>query len=111
MENTTLAAYKSAEKKVKRIKGFYCHLTVYLIVNSLILILAYSGLQNISESFSGMDSEFSVWIIWNLFGTPLFWGFILLIHWMRVFGPGLSFVRRWEERQMQKFLEEENGKR
>jgi hypothetical protein len=108
MENLTLASYKKAEKKVKRIKGFYCHLTVYLIVNSLILILGYGGFQYILEAYSGTDPDFTVWIIWNIFGTPLFWGIGLMIHWIRVFGPGLKFVREWEERQMRKFLEEEN---
>lgn len=111
MENITWVSYKRAERKVKRMKGFYVHLTLYLIVNSLFVILAYSGLRVISESFSETEPEFGVWIIWNIFGTPLFWGFILLIHWIRVFGPELSFVRKWEEGQMRKFLEEENSRR
>ncbi len=108
MENRTMAAYKRAETRVKRIKGFYRHLAVYLVVNSMIVILGFGGLNAISGSSTELDSDFTVWIVWNIVGTPLLWGIGLVIHWFCVFGPGWRFVRNWEKRQLQRFLQEEN---
>jgi hypothetical protein len=51
MENNTLnqIRYEEAAKKVKKLKGFYTHAIVYLVINSMIIIL---NIQNLNEGES-----------------------------------------------------------
>ncbi|MCW9036803.1 2TM domain-containing protein, partial [Altibacter sp.] len=38
--------YKKAQKKVKELKGFYSHLTVYIVINLVLLGLQLLVFQN-----------------------------------------------------------------
>ncbi|WP_348825272.1 2TM domain-containing protein [Flavobacterium aestuarii] len=92
--------YNIAYKKVKRIKAFYSHLIVYMIVNVIIIISSYN------RDFIG-DSGF--WN-WQTFSTALFWGIGLMIHGISVFGPDLFFNSNWEQKKIQKYLDKEKAK-
>ena len=74
-----------ARKRVEEKKGFYSHLTVYIVVNAvLILIWATTG--------AGYP-----WFMWVLGG----WGIGLLFNYLAVFG----FLRQssdWERREEEK---------
>ncbi|QEE51351.1 2TM domain-containing protein [Flavobacterium alkalisoli] len=83
-----------AKKKVKSIKGFYRHLTVYLFVNAFILISRAIGMEP-GEDF---------WR-WGTFSTALFWGMGLLLHAASVFGTTIFFGSDWEERKLNEILE------
>ncbi|MET1259828.1 2TM domain-containing protein [Flagellimonas sp. DF-77] len=96
-----------AEERVKSIKGFYQHLTAYIIVNTVLLI--FSGQFRfilISEELLG-NQEFMDWINWNVWGTPIVWGIFLLIHGVSVFAK--SPFKKWEERQIRKIIREESA--
>jgi len=97
MENTYQKEerYLLAQKKVKKIKGFYIHLLVYILVNSFILIV------NTSESLSGNKVFWS----WNTFSTALFWGIGLMAHGLSVFSRNIFFGSQWEERKIREFME------
>ena len=75
-------AYNMAYKKVKKIKGFYTHLLVYLIVNGFIVAL------NIKELKEG-ESYFQ----FHNFTTAFFWGIGLVAHGLSVFMPYFVFAR------------------
>jgi len=82
-----------AKKRVKAIKGFYTHLTVYLIVNAFLMVshaLSYGGWK----------------IFWEMqsYYTALFWGIGLAIHGFRVFGVAILFGKNWEERKIQELM-------
>ncbi|MEM1257000.1 MAG: 2TM domain-containing protein [Bacteroidota bacterium] len=95
-----------AQKRVKEIKGFYQHLTVYILVN-LGLLLFSQRIQFILLSEEALGNpEFLEWINWNVWGTPIIWGLALLIHAASVFLR--SPFKKWEERQIRKILEEDN---
>ena len=100
MESNT-SKYERAKKRVEEEKGFYRHLTVYLIINTL-LQLFYSGL------FFDFDVlGYAPW--WVRFTTPFFWGLSLLVHWIYVF-KGFRFfkgLKKWEDRKIQEFMDEE----
>ncbi len=85
--------YIKAKKKVDEIKGFYIHLTVYLVVNAILIIpiLKYSN-GNIS--------------IWS-FSTAFFWGIGLLYHAFSVFGKNAFFSEDWEERKIKELMEKD----
>lgn len=88
--------YLKAKERIKKLKGFYIHLSVYIIVNTVLLMLIYSG-YNIKINFWQLGSFF----------TPLGWGVGLAIHALVVFGPNLSFLKRWEEKKLDQFINEE----
>lgn len=91
-------AYLRAKKRVKKIVGFYWHLASYVVINAFILYL-------ISQNLNGTK----FWSF-NVFSTVIFWGIGLFFHFMGVFGPNLMFGKAWEERKIEKYMEEENKK-
>lgn len=94
-----------AEKRVGELKGFYQHLTAYIIVNAVLLI--FSGRITfilLSQEALG-NPGFMEWLNWNLWGTPIIWGLALLIHAATVFLK--SPFKKWEEKQIQKIMEED----
>lgn len=91
-------AYMQAERTVKRLKGFYVHLAVYLIFNTLIICLNY---------FSN-DKEVAFWS-WQTFSTALFWGIGLLGHGCSVFGRQIVLNGKWEERKIKELMDKERN--
>jgi len=87
--------YELAYKRVKRIKGFYIHLLVYMLINAFIIISSYN------KSLLGTEIFFR----WETFATALFWGIGLLAHGLSVFGRNLFFDADWEERKIKEFME------
>lgn len=87
--------YNLAYKRVKRIKGFYIHLLVYILVNSFLIVQIYNH-----------SHENTFWR-WETFSTALFWGIGLGSHWISVFGRNIFFSKDWENRKIQEFLDKE----
>lgn len=110
MEEEKLAAYKKALKRVKKIKRFYRHLTVYIIVNILIVYFGLRGVDLLEMRSPEVDANVVLWLFWNVLSTPILWGIGLLIHGLCVFRPKIGILKDWEQRQLKKFLEEEYKK-
>lgn len=105
MKNQQLTRLDIAKKKVTQIKGFYNHLAVYIIVNiALFLLQDKMTFILLSKRVFG-SPEFLETNTWDVFGTPVVWGIIVIIHAINVFGNGFFFGRKWEERQIQKYME------
>ncbi len=87
--------YKRAKKKIKKIKSFYIHLVVYIIINVYTAIKAFidHGIEGAAYSFLG-------------FG--LFWGIGLFFHWYGVFGKNLLFSKDWEERKIKDLMDRDD---
>lgn len=98
MENSIFEQerYERAKRRVARIRRFYIHAIVYVVVNVLIAILNMQNLQ-IGETY----------FVWDNLGTPIFWGIGLLAHGLSVFLPSLLIGKDWEERKIKALLEEE----
>ncbi|QBA64488.1 2TM domain-containing protein [Muriicola soli] len=110
MASKSLAAYKRAEKKVKDIKGFYRHLTIYLIVNAIIVIEGLEGINFLELNTSDIDPSFVEWLVWNVFSVPLLWGIVLLIHGLQVYSFHIPILKKWEAEQIRKMMEKEETK-
>lgn len=95
MENTNqeYERYLKARKKVKEIKGFYSHLTVYILVIS---VLIFINLKYTPEY---------IWVIWSATG----WGFGLLGHASKTFNWVPFFGSDWEEKKIKELMEEEKN--
>lgn len=86
-----------ARKRVEAIKGFYIHLAVYIVINSFILVNVYIRTAAEGESFWQFPTFF----------TMIFWGIGLGFHWAHVFNYNPLFGKKWEERQIQKYIEKD----
>lgn len=94
-DNNPDARYNMAYKRMKRIKGFYVHLLIYLLVNG------YSLVSTFNESIFG-DAVFWKWNTWS---TVFFWGIGLTAHGLSVFGRDLFFGSDWEEKKIKEFMD------
>lgn len=99
-----LSSYERAQKRVQDIKGFYGHLTAYIIVN-LVLLLSRDHFRFMLLTDAIFDdADFLNWIDWNLLGTPIIWGVFLAIHAIGTFGKNPILGKSWEERQIKKYM-------
>lgn len=92
--------YQAAEKRVKRIKGFYTHLLAYVAVNIMIVFLNISNLKA-GESYFQFENFF----------TAFFWGIGLLAHGVSVFGHHLIFGKEWEEKKIKELMNKDKQER
>ena len=81
--------YQQAKKKVEAIKGFYVHLSMYLLVNLFLFLL------NI------VNSPDNLWFYWPLLG----WGIGVVANAVSVFGFGGMFNDKWEERKVRELMD------
>ena len=87
--------YQNAKKRVEALKGFYTHLTVYVLVNLLLFTI------------NVLTSPDSLWFYWPLMG----WGIAVAVDAysvgaLRVFGAGGRFGAEWEERKINELMEQ-----
>jgi len=90
--------YLQAKKRVEKIKGFYIHLIVYILVNIFISGIIIFGLMKSGYSFEDAFSHFAV------YSTLVFWGIGMFFHWLGVFGPTVFFGKNWEKKQLEKYM-------
>ena len=83
--------YQKAKERVEAIKGFYIHLTVYVVVNLILF------------SINMIVSTDNLWFVWPLMG----WGIGFALHALFVFGFGPGFGADWEERKIREIMEKE----
>lgn len=89
--------YERAKKRVEELKGFYIHLTVYVVINSFIL------LNILVRSWNGTESFWQ----FSTFFTPFFWGIGLAFHAFKAFDYNPVLGKKWEERQIRKLIEKD----
>lgn len=98
MEKNTLdqIQYDEAVKKVKKLKGFYTHALVYVVINIMVVI---ANVQNYDPG----ESFFQ----FKTFMTAFFWGIGLFAHAMSTFIPYFILGKDWEERKIKELMEKE----
>jgi hypothetical protein len=98
MEKNTLEQirYEDAVKKVKKLKGFYTHSLVYVVINIMVII---ANVQN--------DEPGESFFQFKTFMTAFFWGIGLLAHAMGTFIPYYFLGKDWEERKINELMEQE----
>jgi hypothetical protein len=81
--------YQKAKERVTVLRGFYRHLSVYVIVNLGLFLI------------NMITSPETLWFIWPLMG----WGIAIVLHALRVFvaAPGAS----WEEKKIAELMQKE----
>ena len=85
--------YVLAKNRVRKIKGFYMHLTVYCIIIPIIIFI---------------NLKFEPHFHWFWFST-IGWGIGLFSHWLNVFGFRIiGFGNKWREKKIKEIMNEEN---
>lgn len=88
--------YLEARKRVKRLKGFYTHVAIYVLVNLLIVFINYQDLKPGESYFQPKN-----------FMTLFFWGIGLIAHGLSIFVPQFILGRNWEERKIRQLMDKE----
>ncbi len=99
--NDNSMAYEMARKRVKKIKSFYTHLLVYILVNGFIII------STINRSVIGGE----IFLKWETFSTAFFWGIGVVAHACSVFAPSFLLGSQWEEKKIKEFMDRENNEK
>lgn len=86
--NTQTAQERIAFKQAQRLRGYYLHLLMYLVINAG--CIAINLLTNPDQ----------LWFV----GLSLFWGLGLLVHTLTVFIFDKYFTGEWELAQVEKRL-------
>lgn len=97
--NQNSEQYQYAKNKVKKLKGFYIHLSIYIVINTMIIVGTFYDRPFSIENFLSFET----------FSTAIFWGIGLISHGVSVFGKDILFNKDWEERKIQELMEKENS--
>jgi len=90
IENTSEERYKRALAKVKKMKNFYIHLTIYLI-----FVVVFIWMNFGSGGFP--------WALFPIVG----WGMGILGHASDTFDHKLFFGRAWQDRKIREIMDKE----
>ena len=82
--------YEKAKERVEAVKGFYGNLLAYCIVIPFLAFLNYNT--------TGFP-----WVLFPILG----WGFGVTMHGMQAFGYNPIWGKRWEEKKMREFMEDD----
>ncbi|MDD5363125.1 MAG: 2TM domain-containing protein [Ignavibacteria bacterium] len=80
--------YFRVKERVKRIRAFYEHLFVYIVIVSGVTVINY------------IDSPDDLWFYYPM----IIWGVIVIAHAIKVFGKGRTLVEEWEDKKMKELL-------
>jgi hypothetical protein len=94
--------YLRAKKRVEKIKGFYVHFAIYILVNLFLSsIIIYGLTSDDGDTFGEAFSNFGVYSTW------VFWGIGVFFHWLGVFGFNSLFGRNWEEKKLKEIMDKD----
>ena len=85
--------FRAAKSRVAQLRGFYVHLTTFIVVNAFLVTLNL------------LTSPDSLWFYWVLLG----WGIGLVAHALQVYGSFTIFGRDWEERKIEEYLKRDRS--
>ena len=93
--------YILAKKRVEKIKGFYIHLAVFIVINIFISAVIVFGLMN-DDTYNFIEAVTH----FGTYSTWLFWGIGLFFHWLGVFGSNLFFGKDWEKKKIEQYMDD-----
>jgi hypothetical protein len=83
--------YERARRRVRELRGFYVHATLFVAVNVLLHIINFA------------TSPRTYWAFWPLFG----WGIGLLAHALATYRFMPFAGKDWEERKIRELMEKD----
>jgi len=104
-EFTKEQKYVLARKKVEKISKFYKHLAGYIVVNIFLTAIFISGDMNDGDTFTEALTDYHNYKIW------LYWGIGIVFQALNTFGLTLFMNKDWEEKKIQKYMDDQNKRR
>lgn len=92
-----------AKQRVEKISKFYKHLATYVIINIFLSAIFIAGDINDGDTFYEAFSDYHNYKVW------LFWGIGIVFQALNTFGLSLFMNKDWEERKIQKYMDEQNN--
>jgi 2TM domain len=105
MMNDKNIARETAKKRVQELKGYYRHIFIFVIVNGILYLLKTGVLTSLLPEAFPKESYYYDWINANV----IIWALILVVHTLILFRDKFTFVKKWEQRQIQKYMDEDGG--
>lgn len=106
MDKEAYAKYERAKKSMNALKGFYSHVWIFTIVTIMIFAVRFYLLPMLGVISE--DEGFINWLNVNTYIVPGIWGLVILVHGLSVHNLGIQWIRNWETRKIQEFIEEED---
>lgn len=103
MEINDHKKFEKAQRKIVKIKSFYNHLAAFIIINGVLLLSKEKMTTALFGEAASVHPNAMNWIEWNIY----IWGAGLLLHALFVFGSTPFFIKRWEERQINNYLDQD----
>ncbi|WP_339757342.1 2TM domain-containing protein [uncultured Winogradskyella sp.] len=91
--------YIRAKNRVDKLKKFYNHLAVYIIINLII-----SGFK-VSNNLNSWDNFIDELLSIDVLSSWTIWGLVILMHFISV-----VFLHGWEERKIEELMNKELSK-
>lgn len=93
--------YLRAKKRVEKLRKYYSHLTIYIVVNSLLSI--YKIVKDINRGNSFEEAIFEG----NNFSLWFWWGIAIAFHTYNTFSESLLFMNKdWEDKKIKEYMNE-----
>lgn len=93
--------FHKAKNHVDRLRRFYVHVIVYVVVNVIISGMKIGRNLRSGELFDEAFLDMSTYLLWIL------WGIGLALHAFSVFGLPLILGKNWEEDKIDEFMKQD----
>lgn len=103
MEKSIETKRELAKKRVAEIKGFFRHLKIFLVVNGGLFILKKGWLLPLLPDGFPQETYYFEWVDLHI----VIWGIILAVHGITLYRHKITFLKKWEDRQIKKYMDEE----
>ncbi len=97
----SFSKFDRAKRKVEKLRNFYNHLLIYIVINGVITAFKVSGHLESWNTFADRSLSIDVLSSW------LVWGVVLCIHAFSVFIFPKLLGYDWEERKIQQLMQDE----
>ena len=97
----------NAKRRVQAIKEFYNHLRTFITVFFIMAVLYIFEVEPFILIWDVFEGESLRWIELNILVGLGIWVLVLVVHGIVAFKYRFTFLKNWEERQIQKILNEE----
>jgi hypothetical protein len=104
--NIKESVYKQAEKRVKRIRYFYNHLQIFVIIMAPIFLF-FNAIIGFFESYID-NGNILEWVKVNIWINALLWFIGVAIHGLFVFKDKVNFIDKWEKNKVDELMSKKN---
>jgi hypothetical protein len=100
--NIKESTYKQAENSVKKIRDFYNHLQIFVIIMAPILLFS-NAIIGFFENYIDNGNTLE-WVKVNIWINALLWFIGVAIHGLFVFKDKVNLIDKWEKNKVAEFM-------